>query len=109
MALANLRDFADQPDIRRRAKMLIDVLLFEMAIHSHRGVFGSTHGRTYAPLIKGGRREGTSTGEAHVRHGPVQLCQPGGLGPGHQPLPLPAAHREDCRGSRCATAGSGAP
>jgi len=61
MALTNLRDFAAQPDIRSRAEMLIDVLLFEMAIHSHRGVFGSTHGRTYAPLIKGGRSEGTST------------------------------------------------
>lgn len=61
MALTNLRDFAAQPDIRSRAEMLIDVLLFEMSLHSHRGVMGSTHGRTYAPLIKGGRREGTST------------------------------------------------
>jgi hypothetical protein len=61
MALANLRDFAAQPDVRSRAEMLIDVLLFEMSLHSHSGVFGSTHGRTYAPLIKGGRREGTST------------------------------------------------
>ena len=60
MALTNLRDFAAQPDIRRRAEMLIDVLLFEIAMHSHRGVFGSTHGRTYAPLVKGGRREGTA-------------------------------------------------
>jgi hypothetical protein len=61
MALTNLRDFAAQPDIRIRAEMLIDVLLFEIALHTHRGVFGSTHGRTYARMIKGGRGEHTTT------------------------------------------------
>ena len=44
MALANLRDFAKAPDVRKRAEMLMDVLLFEIALHSHKGVFGSTHG-----------------------------------------------------------------
>lgn len=61
MALTNLRDFAEQPDIRARAEMLIDLMLFEIALHSHRGVFGSTHGRTYARMIKGGRGEHTTT------------------------------------------------
>jgi hypothetical protein len=37
MALTNLRDFAAQPDIRSRAEMLIDVLLFEMATSSTSG------------------------------------------------------------------------
>ena len=41
--------------------MLIDLLLFEIALHSYRGVFGSTHGRTYAHMIKGGRGEHTAS------------------------------------------------
>ena len=61
MALANLHDFAEAPDIRERSKMLMDVLLFEIALHSHRGVFGSTHGRTYSRMIKGGRGEHTAS------------------------------------------------
>jgi hypothetical protein len=63
VALANLYDFAEDPTIRRWAGQFIDMLLFEMALHSHHGVMGCTHGRTYAPMIKGGRHEGTgSTG-----------------------------------------------
>jgi hypothetical protein len=37
------------------------VILFEMALHTFRGVFGSTHGRTYARLIKGGRGESSAS------------------------------------------------
>ena len=40
---------------------LIDLLLFEMALHSYRGVMGCTHGRTYAAMIKGGRGENTAS------------------------------------------------
>ena len=61
LALVNLHDFAEDPEVRRRAGALIDVILFEMALHTYRGVFGCTHGRTYAPLIKGGRREGSAS------------------------------------------------
>jgi hypothetical protein len=61
MPLANLRDFAEQPDIRARAEMLIDLLLFEMAMHTRDGVMGCTHGRSYPFLIKGGRAETTAT------------------------------------------------
>ena len=61
MALANLRDFAEAPKVRAQAEMLMDVLLFEIALHSYHGVFGSTHGRTYAPLIKSGRGEHTAS------------------------------------------------
>jgi hypothetical protein len=53
--LVNLHDFAAQPELRDRAGRLIDVLMFEMALHSYRGVFGCTHGRTYTRLIKGAR------------------------------------------------------
>jgi len=61
MSLTNLRDFAEQEDIRARAEMLIDVILFEIALHSYRGTFGSTHGRAYAGPIKDGAHEGTAT------------------------------------------------
>jgi len=61
IALANLHDFAEAPDIQRRAGLLIDILLFEMALHSYRGVFGCTHGRTYAGLIKGAQRDASAT------------------------------------------------
>jgi hypothetical protein len=61
MAVANLRDFAEAADVRVQAEMMMDVLLFEIALHSYRGVFGSTHGRTYSPMIKGGRGEHTQS------------------------------------------------
>lgn len=61
MALVNLYDFARQEDVRRQAGMLIDLILFEMALHTYRGVMGCSHGRTYAFLILGGRREGSAS------------------------------------------------
>jgi hypothetical protein len=61
MALANLRDFAEAPDIRAKAEMSMDLLLFEIALHSHRGVFSSTHGRTSSRMIKSGRGEHTAS------------------------------------------------
>ena len=60
LALVNLHDFSEQPDIRHQAKVCIDMLMFEMALHTWRGVMGSTHGRTYTRLIKGGRTEDAS-------------------------------------------------
>jgi hypothetical protein len=61
LALVNLHDFAAQPDVRQQAKLLIDVLCFEMALHSWRGIMGCTHGRTYARLIKGARGDTSAT------------------------------------------------
>ncbi|MBN1566025.1 MAG: hypothetical protein JXA10_19455 [Anaerolineae bacterium] len=55
LALVNLYDFAEQLDIRATAKLLIDMIMFEMALHTYRGVMGGTHGRTYTRLIKGAR------------------------------------------------------
>ena len=61
LALVNLYDFAAQPEVRERAGRLIDVLCYEMALHSYRGVFGCTHGRTYARLIVGARTDTSAT------------------------------------------------
>lgn len=57
LALVNLYDFAEQDDVRYKSGLLIDMLMFEMAMHTYRGVMGCTHGRTYPRLIKGARGE----------------------------------------------------
>ncbi|WP_163541010.1 hypothetical protein [Occultella kanbiaonis] len=61
LALANLHDLAADANLRRRAGALLDVLCVELATHSHRGVFGSTHGRAYAPGLRDAARAGTAT------------------------------------------------
>jgi len=45
--LLTLVEFADDEEIRTRATMTLDLLLFDLAMHTHRGAFGSTHGRSY--------------------------------------------------------------
>ncbi|NLH47883.1 MAG: hypothetical protein GX444_04680 [Myxococcales bacterium] len=46
-ALANLSDFGNDEDIQLRARMALDVMLLDMALNNHEGVFGVAHGRTY--------------------------------------------------------------
>jgi len=60
LALAHLADLAEDDQVREFAAIVLDKLLFTMALNSHRGAFGSVHGRTYAPMIKGARLETTS-------------------------------------------------
>ena len=45
--LLNLVDFAEDEELRERARMILDISLFDMALNSFQGVFGSTHGRSY--------------------------------------------------------------
>jgi hypothetical protein len=59
-ALASLVDFAADPGLRRRAAMVLDLLLLDLALHSFRGVFGSTHGRSYERSKKWAAEEGTT-------------------------------------------------
>jgi hypothetical protein len=61
LALLNLHDFAASAELRAAAGRLVDVLLFELSLHSYRGVFGSTHGRSYAGTILRSRSEGTAS------------------------------------------------
>jgi hypothetical protein len=61
LALLNLHDLAADPEIRRTAAALADVLLVELALHTHHGVFGSTHGRAYARGLVDGFDDGTAT------------------------------------------------
>lgn len=79
LALVNLHDFAQQPDIRQQAKLCIDMLMFEMALHTHRGIMGCTHGRTYPRLIKGARAE-DATNTARLMFGMGLYSNPANLG-----------------------------
>ncbi len=60
LALAHLADLAENPRVREMAANVMDKMFFTIALNSYRGTFGSTHGRTYSPMIKGGRLEPTA-------------------------------------------------
>jgi len=45
--LLTLIEFANDEELRTRAAMILDVLLYDMATHTMRGAFGATHGRSY--------------------------------------------------------------
>ena len=59
-ALLALYDFAADDEIRRKAEMVLDLLVFDMALNSFKGVFGSTHGRAYENTKKWASNEGTT-------------------------------------------------
>jgi hypothetical protein len=60
LALSHLADLAESPQVYELATVIMDKTFFTMALNSYKGVFGSTHGRTYSPDIKGGRLEATA-------------------------------------------------
>jgi hypothetical protein len=45
--LLTLVEHAPDRELSRRAAMLLDVFLLDVALHLHRGNFGATHGRSY--------------------------------------------------------------
>jgi hypothetical protein len=59
-ALLNLVDFCKDEDIQRRSAILIDLLLYEMAVNNFAGVFGGSHGRSYEPMQKWAAQESTT-------------------------------------------------
>ena len=59
LALATLASLAEDARVWEMAAVILDKMFFTMAVNSYKGVFGSTHGRTYTPYIKTGFREGT--------------------------------------------------
>ncbi len=60
LALSHLADLAETDAVWEMAAVLIDKILFTIAVNSYKGVFGSTHGRAYAEQLLGGRMEATS-------------------------------------------------
>jgi hypothetical protein len=45
--LLTLVEWASEPRVAERAAVFLDLLLFDVALHLHRGNFGATHGRSY--------------------------------------------------------------
>jgi hypothetical protein len=60
LALSHLADLAETVEVRELSAVAMDKIFFTMALNSFKGTFGSTHGRTYSRLIKGGHQEATS-------------------------------------------------
>ena len=54
-----LAEFAKDPEIARKASMVLDMMFVELAGHIEKGTFGSTHGRTYQKDKLNGRDEDT--------------------------------------------------
>lgn len=59
-ALLNLVQFSQDQEIHQRATMLVDLLLLDMALNQFRGVFGSTHGKSYGDSNKWAELESTT-------------------------------------------------
>jgi hypothetical protein len=59
-ALSHLVDLAETEAVWEMAAVVMDKLFITIAINSYQGVFGSTHGWTRAPFVKGGLLEPTS-------------------------------------------------
>ncbi len=51
LSVSLLAVFADDEEIKTKAKMIIDLIFFDMALNSYKGIFGSSHGRTYCQNI----------------------------------------------------------
>lgn len=51
LSLLNLYDFSGDPVLKRKAKALLDIITFSMAVNSFKGNYCCTHGRTYMNLI----------------------------------------------------------
>ncbi|HNZ03910.1 MAG TPA: hypothetical protein PLY68_07420 [Myxococcota bacterium] len=59
-ALVNLVDFAEDPEIRTKAAMVLDIIAYDMAMNSYRGYFAATHGRTYEDELINGLNDHTT-------------------------------------------------
>ena len=59
-ALSHLADLATTTQVYDLAAVIMDKMLFSMAVNSFRGVFGSSHGSTWNSMITGGSLEATS-------------------------------------------------
>jgi hypothetical protein len=78
-SLLNLADFAADPEVARRASLLLDVMFFDMAVDSFHGTFGASHGRTYQGTVLTGQGEGTSAVE-WIAFGMGSLGSPDNVG-----------------------------
>ena len=61
VALISLADFCHDKEIHKRSIMMIDLILLDIALNSYKGLFGSTHGRSYEEDKKWANQEKTSS------------------------------------------------
>lgn len=64
--LANLIDFCDDPTVVVRSKMVLDLLLYDIAAQSHKGSFTSTSGRQYEMGKKSGEHSALRNVTKHI-------------------------------------------
>lgn len=92
-ALANIFDYAPDADLRKRAAGLMEIMLFELAVHQQGGTLGSTGGRLYKYSIINPIRQLTSPvtwlfwGEGHY-HGCLSMSAISFATSGFQPDPI---------------------
>ena len=79
-ALVNLADFARDEEISTGAAMVLDLLLADIALNSYRGLFGSTHGRSYERHKKYASSESTRTTYALLFSNGEAFIPGGGMG-----------------------------
>jgi hypothetical protein len=60
LSLSYLTSLANDDSVHELAAVLLDKILLTLAVNSYKGVFGSTHGRTHASMIKSAQLEATS-------------------------------------------------
>jgi len=61
-ALLNLAEFAEDPGIRNRAIMVLDIMGYDMLNNYYKGLFATVHGRTYpSKLIEGHLKDSTTS------------------------------------------------
>ncbi|HUT51908.1 MAG TPA: hypothetical protein VM658_00820 [bacterium] len=59
--LVNLADYADEEAIRTKAAMVLDIMAFDMACNYYKGLYATTHGRTYPDHLVNGLTDSTRT------------------------------------------------
>ncbi len=57
--LVNLVDFAEDEVLRTRAAMVLDTMAFDLASNYYKGLFATSHGRTYPSKLLGGLNDST--------------------------------------------------
>lgn len=61
IALLSLVDFCEDEELVQRASMVLDLMLFDVALNSFQGLFGSTHGRSYEQHKKWAAKESVAS------------------------------------------------
>lgn len=51
LSLSLLAVLSEDDEVKTKAKMIIDLIFFDMALNSFKGIFGSSHGRAYCQNI----------------------------------------------------------